>query len=222
MKFLRWDSPLMQKVALVGNLVILNILWVVCSLPIVTAGAATAAMYYTVFQFQTAEETEVIRPFFRGFRSNFKQATLLWIPTLVVGAILVLAVLYYIVMYPANTVLQAVVILSCAIFLMMQTQLLPMVARFDVKTGDALKNSLLLSLLHFPSSILMAVLNILPAVILYALDLNDFMRWLPLWVGLWFSLIAYLNGRMLLRIWKKRMVAEETPEPEKEEEAVTE
>ena len=69
----RWDSPFSQKLALVGNLIMLNILWIVCSLPIITMGAATTALYYTVFQYQTNGEDAVFRPFFRGFAKNFKQ-----------------------------------------------------------------------------------------------------------------------------------------------------
>ena len=77
----RWDSPVVQKIAMAGNLVILNILWILCSLPLITAGAATTALYYVIFQYQTADETAVIKPFFRAFFKNFKQSTLLWIPS---------------------------------------------------------------------------------------------------------------------------------------------
>lgn len=204
MNIFRWDSPFAQKLALVGNLIVLNILWLLCSLPIVTAGAATAALYYTVFQYQTADETAVFRPFFRAFGKNFKQATLLWLPSLAVGALLLLALRYYIFAYETHVIFQAITLIVCAVFLLMQTQLLPLIARFETKSMAAVKNAVLLSILHFPSSILMAALSILPAVI-FLLFTVQFMQWLPLWVGIWFSLVAYMNGRMLLKLWKKHM-----------------
>ena len=86
-----WDSPLIQKLALLTNLVALNILWFLCFIPAFTAGAATTALYYTVFQYLAGESDEIFRPFFRSFGQNFKQATLLWLP------LLVLLVLWYLV-----------------------------------------------------------------------------------------------------------------------------
>jgi len=99
----RWDSPIMQKLALVGNLIVLNILWIVCSLPIITMGASTAALYHVIFQIQTKDEEAVLRPFFRGFVQNFKQATLLWLPLLLVMGLLGFNILY-LVIYCGSTI----------------------------------------------------------------------------------------------------------------------
>lgn len=203
----RWDSPVVQKIAMAGNLVILNILWILCSLPIITAGAATTALYYVIFQYQTAEETAVIKPFFRAFVKNFKHSTLLWIPSLIIMAILVLDVRYMFA-YGTSTLVGIVIFVVCAVFLMVQAHLLPQLARFETKLKNVIQNGVLLTILHMPSSLMMAVLNVLPIVIVLLFPLQ-FMRWLLLWVGLWFSLAAYLNGRMLLKIWAKHMSQEE-------------
>ena len=60
----RWDSPLMKFMMLITNLVCLNVLWLVCCLPVVTAGAATTAMHYVVFQYITKQDDAVLKPFF--------------------------------------------------------------------------------------------------------------------------------------------------------------
>lgn len=211
----RWDSPFAQKLAMVGNLILLNVLWVLCSLPVVTMGASTAALYYVMFQYQTAEETSVVKPFFRAFAKNFKQATLLWIPTLAITALLIWD-LRYLFALGGNTLMWVVIIVASVIFLMIQTQLLPQVARFENKLGTIIKNAALLTILHMPSAFLMATLNILPVVIFFLFPV-EFMRWLPLWVGIWFSLVAYMNGRMLLKQWEKHMPAEEKEMEENEE-----
>lgn len=199
----RWDSPFMQKLALVGNLIFLNILWLICSLPLVTMGAATAALYHVVFQYQTADETAVVKPFFQAFAKNFKQATLLWIPTLLITVVLILD-LRYLFAFGGSTLMGVVIFLVSMVFLLIQPQLLPQVARFHNKLGVIIKNAALLTLLHMPSSLLMAALNVLPIVIFFAFP-TAFMQWLPLWVGIWFSLVAYMNGRMLLKQWAKLM-----------------
>ena len=211
----RWDSPFMQKVAKAGNLILLNILWILCSIPVLTMGAATAALYHVIFQYQTADEDTVFKPFFRAFAKNFKQATLLWIPTLAIITLLILD-LRYLFAYGGSSLIWVVVIVASVVFLMIQTQLLPQVARFENKLGTIIKNAALLTILHMPSAFLMATLNILPVVIFLLLPV-EFMRWLPLWVGIYFALVAYMNGRMLLKQWAKHIPPEVDEGEENEE-----
>lgn len=207
----RWDSPLMQKIALLGNLIALNVLWIVCSLPIVTIGASTSALYYTVFQYQINDENAVFKPFFRGFAKNFKQATIMWILILSLAALMILDI-RFLFAYGGDIVMRIAVIAASVALLLIPTQLFPQIARFETKLGPAIKNAALLTMLHFPSCLLMAVLNILPFLI-FILFTREFMQWLPLWVGLWFSLVTYLNGRILLKIWNKHIsIAEKTDE----------
>ena len=211
----RWDSPFAQKLAMVGNSILLNVLWLLCSLPVVTMGASTAALYYVVFQYQTSDETAVIKPFFRAFAKNFKQATLLWIPTMAIITLLILD-LRYLFAYGGSSLIWVVVIVASVVFLMIRTQLLPQVARFENKLGTIIKNAALLTILHMPSAFLMATLNILPVVIFLLLPV-EFMRWLPLWVGIYFALVAYMNGRMLLKQWAKHIPPEVVEGEENEE-----
>lgn len=211
----RWDSPFAQKLAMVGNSILLNVLWLLCSLPVVTMGASTAALYYVVFQYQTSDETAVIKPFFRAFAKNFKQATLLWIPILLIAVVLILD-LRYLFAFGGSTLMGVIIFLVSMVFLLIQPQLLPQVARFENKLGTVIKNAALLTILHMPSAFLMATLNVLPVIILFLFPV-EFMRWLPLWVGIWFSLVAYMNGRMLLKQWAKHMPQKEEMEDKNEE-----
>lgn len=214
-KIFRWDSPFMQKIAMVGNLVILNVLWILCSIPVVTAGAATAAMYQVIFQYLTNEEEAVLKPFFQAFAKNFKQATIVWLAILAVFAILLLD-LWYMFLIGTPDLVGILIIIVCILFLMVQSHLLPQVARFDTKIKPVFKNAALLTVLHMPSSLIMAVLNVLPIPI-FILYPYQFMQWLPLWVFIWFSLVALANSKILLKIWSKHMEVEE-----KEPEEVTE
>ena len=75
-----FDSPVMQKLALLTNLILLNFLWIICSLPIITMGAATTAMNSVIFQYLDSGNDAVIKPFFKAFVSNFRQSTLIGLP----------------------------------------------------------------------------------------------------------------------------------------------
>ena len=66
----------------------LNLLWFVCSIPIVTIGASTTALYYAALKVVRDEDSHVGAAFFRSFRQNFKQATVLWLILLGVGLFL--------------------------------------------------------------------------------------------------------------------------------------
>lgn len=198
-----WNSPLIQKLALLTNLVALNILWLLCCIPAFTAGAATTALYYTVFQYVDGVSDEIFRPFFRSFGQNFKQATLLWLPLLMILMLLTFDGLF-LAANGGNAALWIALVVATLVFLMLHTYLFPLLARFEMKSKALFSTAISLFVLHLPTSLLMAAMNLLP-VFLMLFAPTDFLRWSILWIGLWFSLVAYLNGKMLLKIWSKHM-----------------
>ena len=201
-----WNSPLMQKLGMLTNLVVLNLLWLLCCIPVVTAGAATAALYHTVFQYLTHQDDTIFRPFFRALRQNFKQATLLWLPTLAILALLIFDCLY--IAANGGGILLAAVIVVSAVLLLLMTHLFPMAARFRMTAGALLRTAFSLTVLHLPATLLMAVMNAVPVIMLLFAP-AVFLRWLPLWTCLWFALIAYLNGKLLLKLWEKHLPKQE-------------
>ena len=205
------NSKVMQGLAMVTNLVALNVLWLICCIPIFTAGAATAAMYHTIFQYHTQQDDEVLRPFLRAFRANFKQATVLWLLTLIPVCFLIFDV-FYLISWAQNTAVLFLLIL-CAVFLMgIQIHLVPLIARFEMNAKALLRTSASLEILHLPTTLLALILNVLPFG-LFAYDPMLFLRTGVLWIGAWFSLVAYIYGRILLKIWQKHLPPEsQSPE----------
>ena len=68
----------------VWTLVVLNVLWVLCSLPVVTIGPSTAALYQVLGKVIQGEDSHTARKFFAAWRENFKCALLVWLPMLAV------------------------------------------------------------------------------------------------------------------------------------------
>ena len=87
MKFLNIDSPFMQFMNKVADLMILNLLTIVCMIPIITTGAALTAMHYQVLKIVRDEECYIVKGYFKAFRENFKQSTAIWLIMLVIGAV---------------------------------------------------------------------------------------------------------------------------------------
>ena len=88
MKFLSYDSPFGQLMMKLCYSCYLNILWFICCIPIVTIGASTTALYYTSLKIVRGEDHALTRMFFRSFRENFRQSTVLWLILLAAGLFL--------------------------------------------------------------------------------------------------------------------------------------
>ncbi len=82
------DSPLMTILNKVADILILNIIFIIACVPIVTIGAAFSAAYYIGFKMVKDEESYIVRGFFKAFKDNFKQATIIWLILMVVLGVL--------------------------------------------------------------------------------------------------------------------------------------
>ncbi len=167
-KFFDMDSPVMRFLNRVGDLMILNFLMIVCCIPIITAGAAFTAMHYVLLKIVRGEEGYLIRGFFKSFRSNFKQATLIWLMMLLVVVIYIGDI--WIINYSGLVFPKALVIAVVAVailLLLIAVYVFPVLARFENSVKNTLKNAMLLAFANLPRTILMAVCYILPLVIGY-------------------------------------------------------
>ncbi len=88
MKFFNLDSSFMEKLNFFSHFVLLNLLWVLTSLPIITIGASTTALYYCTMKLDRNKDISVFSDYFSSFKDNFKVATKVWIILLIVGFIL--------------------------------------------------------------------------------------------------------------------------------------
>lgn len=88
MKFLSYDSPFGQLLLKLCYACYLNLLWFICCIPIFTIGASTTALYYTTLKIVREEDRSLTRMFFRSFRENFRQSTVLWLILFAIGLLL--------------------------------------------------------------------------------------------------------------------------------------
>ena len=141
----------------------LNLLWMVCSLPIITIGASTTALYYACLKIVREEDFSAASLFFRSFKQNFKQATVLWLIMLAAG--IFLAGDGYILWHlranssgaPAVfwTLLLAIIIAAAVIYVIVLLYLFPLLASVDNTNLAMLKNSFLIGTHYLFSTILM-------------------------------------------------------------------
>ena len=79
MNFNLFDNPIMHGIGRIADFIILNLLWLVCSIPIITIGASTTALYTVMLKVVKNEEGYIARGFLKAFKENFKQSTLLMV-----------------------------------------------------------------------------------------------------------------------------------------------
>ena len=81
MNIFKFESPVMQFIGKVADFILLNLLTIVCSLPIITFGAAYTAKYYVSMKIVRGEEGTLFKSYFKSFKENFKQSTIISIIT---------------------------------------------------------------------------------------------------------------------------------------------
>lgn len=157
----------MIAVGKIADYVILNLLCVLFSLPIVTAGAAMSAKFYVSMKMIRGEEPQVCKAFLKSFRENFKQATGIWIVVLVIGA--VVAWDWYNILFGKS---QGMFFEGKIIFLVMTVLLwavvyniFPFLARFHVSTKEAVKGSFVFTFLNLPKMAVILLATVLPYLI---------------------------------------------------------
>ena len=185
---------------LITNLICLNVLWLLCCLPVITAGAATTAMYSVIFQYITKQDDSVLKPFFKAFKENFKTVTPIWVLHLLIGAALGAEVFYL----SQGTQLWVKAIFGILLFIYVgvSAYLYPILARYHTSRKQALLNSFALSTRHLFTTLCVVVLNAVPVALILFLP-EMFWKTILLWTLGGFSLIAFLCGKMILTVLKK-------------------
>lgn len=201
MKLFSLDSPVMRFLTQCGDLIILNVLWLICCLPVVTIGASTTALYSCFLNRST--ESSSVRRFFSAFKSNFRQSTVLLLIE-AIGLLLVYVNIRFYLSYLSDIsiVLQVVSMIPCMLILTVSGYLFPLQAHFANTIKQTLKNAVLICIAHFPISLLITVLNLLPILIIL-IDVEVFLKISILFVLMGGAAIAYVNSFLFQRVFRQ-------------------
>ena len=168
MNFLHIESPLMKKLGIMADLLILNLVTLVCCLPIVTAGAAFTAMHYVLLKIVRGEEGYVVKTFFRAFKENLLQGTILWIIMVIVYA--ALFVDWRILRMQGNEfpVFMNILLLAAVIIIyLISLYVFPILSRYQNTVPGTIKAALTMSVVGTIRTIGSAIVYPIPYVILF-------------------------------------------------------
>ena len=202
MSLFRYDSPLMQLLTKAADLIWVNILVVLCSIPVFTAGAAISAMTSIIYKILHNEDVMVTREFFKAFAKNFKQATLIWLIMLVVEG--VLAYDFYYSRQIGTAFSEAMKTAAVVLFVLVYALILyvfPLQSHYYNKTKDIFKNAAILCIVHPVRTVLMLVIRAAFYVIA-VLIFFDY-RFIPLLVVFGISLPWYFCACVYMPVFDK-------------------
>lgn len=198
--WLKYDSPIMQLFAKVFNFMWLNILTIVFSLPIVTAGASFTAMHYILLRMAKKEDVYITKTFFRVWKENLKQGIALWLIDLAAFAFCYLdfTILKSSKAPSAGYLRGIILVVSIVVFSIVQYEF-PLLARYDNTVWKTINNATILAIGYLGRTIIMTAATLLFWAFLYRYLLYIF----PLAVACGFTLPGYIDALLYKKIFEK-------------------
>jgi len=198
--FFSQKHPATRFLTAVCNLLFVNFAFVITCLPIITIGASLTAMSRITIKILLGENPAVFSEYFKSFKNNFKQSTIIWLLLSGITGFFCWEIYvintyldpqYFWTQYPIYFLLLAVFSCMCYAF--------PIIAWFDEKNTQVIKNSLLLSLANIPSTIFFAITTLALGLITYIYPVLV----LSIMCFLGFALVAIMDSVFIKRVFEK-------------------
>lgn len=180
--FLKTDNPVFSFMGKLGDVVLLNLTWLLCCLPVATIGASTTALFYVARKICLDEDYRVWHDFFHSFRANWKQATALWL-ALLVGLAAAASNLWIGLHTDSGlgNLCRGVGAVLLLVWLMAEGFAFPLLARYDYRLGRLILDALRLAVTKLHITVIHILLVVwLPALLF--IDPNLFLFCMPLWL----------------------------------------
>lgn len=204
MKFFSLDSPLMKFLGRMADLMWLNLLTVVCCIPIFTIGASVTAMHYVCLKMVRDEEGYITKDFFKSFKLNFKQATAIWLIDLAVIAIIIFDFRFIPEMTGGKKLIYGVVTASSIFVLITTLYVFPLLSHFVNTVRGTIKNAFFMSILALPRTLLMALLLVSPIGLLLLMEYFQTAFWIiPLVAIFGVAVPAYFMAKLYDKTFKR-------------------
>lgn len=197
------DSPVMRVLIKFFDCICVSILWLLFSLPIVTVGAASAALYTTVYKYLRRDEGHLWETYWTAFKGNLRRSTLAWLAALAVLALLMVDALVFRTLKlegsPLDSAYWVVLALICAA-VTWTAYLSAYAARFSGGAKDVLRFAFVLMTAH-PIKALEVFLPILAGAVLLLTGLQ--------WIAIVPAAVCWSNSIVLEKVFLLHMRPED-------------
>lgn len=199
----RGDSAYSHIMTKAFDILWLSLLWLFCSLPIITVGISTTALYYVMIKLVRDEETAITRTFFRAFKDNLKQG-------FVSGILLILAIGIMVadfhILGSQSESTSSIMYGCCVVVMIVLTAIFsyvfPLMAKFENTLGKQFGNAARLAASHLWQTIVMVLVNLFPAA-WFMISPETFSAIFWIWVFIGMGVQSFVNSLLLSEIFRK-------------------
>ncbi|MGN0496255.1 MAG: YesL family protein [Lachnospiraceae bacterium] len=199
------DNPFFRTMGRIGDIFLLNLIFVISSIPVITIGASVTALMTVAIKMTTNKEGYIISGYWKAFKRNFKQATIIHVIMGVLGAILFFDMHFWILKKASLMIIFSVV--PVTIYIMTLLYVYVQQAIFENKIYANVKNALLMSVKYLPVTILLALII---GVVIVGICISGVVRAFMVLFG--FGLLGYAMAVIFRFLYREYL-----DEPEDEE-----
>lgn len=167
-KILKDDSSFSKITSMLFDLVVLNVLWLLLCLPVITIGASTAALFNVTLKMAEGKNDRVVKDFLHSFAQNFKQSIV--ITLIMLGVATVLMADIYILRQMSgqiSAVFYGMIVAIALVAIALGSYTIALFAKFDNSCLNLIQNASRLALLNIPKTIVITAWNALPIILLF-------------------------------------------------------
>ena len=204
-KIFSYDNKVVEFLGNVFDLILLNAIFLITCIPIVTIGTSITAMYTVTLKMHKNEGGSVFKEYFKAWKLNFKDSIGIWLGYFVIFMILVLDIRIANINMEKSEMWKVLYIFSVAILIqlwILGAYLFPLISKFNNTAKNSLKNATFLALRHLPFTLMIVILNSLLPII-FIVNMEVFLYALLVYALIGFSLIAYVNSIWFQQIFDK-------------------
>lgn len=192
--FFNMDGPFYRIGGFIADIFILSFLWFVFSILIIPMGAATTSLFYVTTRRISNKEGYLFRDFWKSFKTNFVQSTLVWLMILFLGSILVWNIMNISIVGKMGTIILPFQICFLIELVLVTIYIFPIIARFQMKMKDLIKTAFFMANKHLLTSVLCLIIGVVIVVATYVM---------PLLFLVGMSIFAFATSYFFMRIFKK-------------------
>lgn len=183
----------------ISDLMILNFLWIICSLPIITIGASTTALYNVTLKLVDETDGYLFSDFFKSFKENFKKATIIWSIILFVFFIIGVNLTFWIKYTSiAGYIPMSIILFILFLFLPTEIYIFPILSNFKKTIKETIKYAFIISIKYLPYSLIIILISL---IFIGVTAIFPFTILFMIFVG--FAFYAYINSYLFRIIFKK-------------------
>lgn len=193
------NSPLFEFLTTLADFILLNVLFIITCIPIITIGASLSALYCVTMQEARKEHGYIAKKYLKSFKQNFRQSTVIWCGISILGSIFLFNLIFwYNLKSIIGTIVLLIMIVGTALLLLCFLYIYPLIARFQNSTKQTVINSVLIALQNPKFTVLLLLLHGLYVFLCIAIPWSSIFM-----ILLGFSFFAYCNSFLFIRAFKQ-------------------